>query len=166
MFPDALIEQAEILLERCRQRKLRLAIAESCTGGLVGGCLTAIPGSSDVVERGFVTYSNQAKTELLDVPADLLARRGAVTAEVAEAMAAGALAHSPADLSVSVTGISGPGGGSPSKPVGTVFMGIARRGSTPVAHHFRFDGDRAAVRLATVAQALDLLDRAVAAEVP
>src|SRR6185312_13447885 len=116
-MPDDLNVEAEAVLRLCRAAKLRLATAESCTGGLVAASLTAIAGSSDVVERGFVTYSNEAKTELLGVPAPLIAAHGAVSAEVALAMAEGALAHAPVDLAVSITGIAGPGGATPGKPV-------------------------------------------------
>ncbi len=131
-----------------------LATAESCTGGLIAGCLTEIAGSSDVVERGFVTYSNEAKMELLGVPQAVLAAKGAVSAEVAEAMAQGALAQSRADIAVSVTGVAGPGGGSAAKPVGLVFMGLCRRGETPSHRKLNFPGDRSEVRNATVEAAL------------
>src|SRR5215468_11801064 len=125
---DAELEQyARALLDLCRSKKLTIATAESCTGGLVAATLTEIPGSSDVLERGFVTYSNAAKTAMLGVPADVIARFGAVSRETAEAMAQGALAHSPADLAVSITGIAGPGGGTPDKPVGLVHFAAAAR---------------------------------------
>src|SRR5438045_9145571 len=120
MTEDALIVQARALLDLCRGKDLKIATAESCTGGLVAATLTEIAGSSDVVERGFVTYSNAAKTAMLGVRADVIARFGAVSRETAEAMAQGALAHSPANLAVSITGIAGPGGGSPGQPVGLV----------------------------------------------
>ncbi len=156
MFPESVEKRAAELLEACRAAGLTLATAESCTGGLIAACLTDFAGSSDVVERGFVTYSNEAKSELLGVPAELIARVGAVSAEVAEAMAEGALAHARADLAVSVTGIAGPGGATPGKPVGLVFLGGCRRGAAP--RHLRrvFPGDRTAVRLAAVETALDL----------
>src|SRR5580698_10606896 len=112
-----------------------LATAESCTGGLIAGALTEIAGSSDVVERGFVTYSNAAKTELLGVPAALIDTEGAVSEPVARRMAEGALAHSAADLAVSVTGIAGPGGGTDKKPVGLVWFGLARRGTATRTLH-------------------------------
>ncbi len=134
-----------------------LATAESCTGGMIAAALTDIAGSSDVVERGFVTYSNAAKTELLGVPAELIARVGAVSEEVAHAMAGGALDHAPVDLAVAVTGIAGPGGGSAEKPVGLVHFGLARRGSATRTEHHVFPGDRDAVRRATVTRALELL---------
>src|SRR5689334_22129628 len=126
---DAELEaRARALLDLCRSKKLTIATAESCTGGLVAATLTEIPGSSDVVERGFVTYSNAAKQAMLGVPAATLEQFGAVSRETAEAMAQGALAHSPADIVVSMTGIAGPGGGTASKPVGLVHFGAAARG--------------------------------------
>ncbi|TQV79190.1 CinA family protein [Denitrobaculum tricleocarpae] len=154
MFPEELLTTATKLLEHCRKAGLMVVTAESCTGGLIAGCLTEIAGSSDVVERGFVTYSNAAKMELLDVPEALLATKGAVSAEVAEAMAQGALAHSRADIAVSVTGVAGPGGGSAAKPVGLVFMGLCRRGDAPSHRKLNFPGARSDVRRATVQAAL------------
>ena len=146
------------VLELCRAGRLRLATAESCTGGMVAAALTDIAGSSDVVERGFVTYSNEAKTELLGVPAPLIAAYGAVSAEVAAAMAEGALAHAPVvDLAVSITGVAGPGGGSAAKPVGLVYLGIIRRGRAAQTERHVFPGDRAAVRAASTHRALELL---------
>src|SRR5690606_17478877 len=126
------------------------------------GALTEIPGSSDVLDRGFVTYSNQAKSEMLSVPDDLIARLGAVSEPVAIAMAEGAVGHSGADVAVAVTGIAGPGGATPDKPVGLVYLATARRGGRSTAIRRVFDGDRAAIRLATVAEALRLLDRQLA----
>jgi nicotinamide-nucleotide amidase len=161
MIDDAILEQAATLLERCRTAGLMLATAESCTGGLVAGALTAIAGSSDVVERGFVTYSNQAKTDLVGVPAELIAAKGAVSEDVARQMANGALARAGVDLAVSVTGIAGPGGGSAEKPVGLVWFGCARKGRSTTTLRRVFPGDRAAIRSAAVAQALDLLAGAV-----
>jgi nicotinamide-nucleotide amidase len=154
---DAVRALAEAVLTTCRARRLMVATAESCTGGMIAAALTDIAGSSDVVERGFVTYSNAAKTDLLGVPPALLAAHGAVSAEVAEAMAAGALARAPVDLAVAVTGIAGPGGGTATKPVGLVYFGIARRGTPAATEHHVFPGDRAAVRRATVLRALELL---------
>ncbi|HWE73942.1 MAG TPA: CinA family protein [Stellaceae bacterium] len=151
---------AEAVLTRCRDKKLMIATAESCTGGLIAGALTEIAGSSDVVERGFVTYSNRAKTEMLGVPAALIARHGAVSAEVARAMAAGALAQAPVDLTVSVTGIAGPGGASADKPVGLVHLATARRGGKTHNEHHVFPGDRSEIRRATVERALELLHAA------
>ena len=162
MFPSALRDEAARLLEALRGRTERIATAESCTGGLIAALLTEIPGSSDVVERGFVTYSNQAKSECLGVPADLIAAHGAVSEPVARAMAVGALAHSPADIAVSVTGVAGPGGGSAAKPVGLVHLALARRGSPTVHRELRLgDIGRGPIRLATVEAALALLGRAL-----
>jgi nicotinamide-nucleotide amidase len=123
---DEILILARRVLDACFARKLKIATAESCTGGLIAGALTEIAGSSNVFERGFVTYSNEAKQDLLGVPAELIAAHGAVSAEVAEAMALGALAHSRAELALSVTGIAGPDGGSAEKPVGLVHFGLAR----------------------------------------
>ncbi|MGE5203128.1 MAG: CinA family protein [Acidobacteriota bacterium] len=145
------------ILEFCRAAHLRLATAESCTGGMVAAALTDIAGSSDVVERGFVTYSNEAKIELLKVPGLLIAAHGAVSAEVAAAMAEGALAQAPVDLAVSITGIAGPGGGSAAKPVGLVYLGIIRKGRAARTERHLFPGDRAAVRAASTHRALELL---------
>src|SRR5215813_13385728 len=122
MVDRELTEAARALLDLCRRKRLKLAAAESCTGGLLAGLLTEIPGSSDVFERGFVTYSNQAKQEMLGVTQSLIAAHGAVSAEVARAMAQGALNHAPAHLSVAITGIAGPGGGTADKPVGLVYL--------------------------------------------
>jgi nicotinamide-nucleotide amidase len=154
------LARAERVLAACRAAGLSVATAESCTGGLVAAALTAIAGSSDVVERGFVTYSNAAKTELLDVPAALIAAEGAVSEPVARRMAEGALARSAADLAVSVTGIAGPGGGSQSKPVGLVWFGLARRGAATLTRREVFPGDRGEVRRAAVLVALGLLEGA------
>jgi nicotinamide-nucleotide amidase len=159
MFPDDLIRTAEALLTTLRARKLMLATAESCTGGLIAGVLTEIAGSSDAVERGFVTYSNEAKTELLGVPAAMIAAHGAVSREVALAMAAGALAQSRADIAVAVTGVAGPGGGSVEKPVGLVHLAAERRGKPPIHRECRFgEIGRHDIRLATVAVAFEMVD--------
>ena len=151
---------AEQVLAIHRARGWRIATAESCTGGMIAAALTAVPGSSDVVECGFVTYSNEAKTRMLDVPAVLIGAHGAVSSPVAAAMAAGALARSGAQIAVSVTGVAGPGGGSPDKPVGTVWFGLAVRDGPVVTQCFHFPGDRTAIRAATVDEALRLLARA------
>jgi nicotinamide-nucleotide amidase len=157
-YEEELRGLARLLLDLCRLKKLTIATAESCTGGLVAAMLTEIPGSSDVVERGFVTYSNAAKTEMLGVPADVIARFGAVSRETAEAMAHGALAHSPADLAVSITGIAGPGGGTPDKPVGLVHFAAAARSGRLLHQECRFgDVGRALVRIASVRQAFTML---------
>lgn len=162
MYPEEMLERAETLLEELRRAGLTVATVESCTGGLVAGLLTAIPGSSDVVDRGYVTYSNEAKQEMVGVPAALLQAHGAVSRQVAEAMAAGALERCPADLAVSITGVAGPGGGSAEKPVGLVHFALARRGA-PLRHRAeQLPGDRTAVRLASVGVALDLLRTSLA----
>jgi nicotinamide-nucleotide amidase len=157
MLDDAILTQAAELLAAFRARGWRIATAESCTGGLIAAALTHVPGSSDVVDRGFVTYSNDAKTEMLGVDPALIATHGAVSQSVAAAMAEGAVARSLADVAVAVTGVAGPGGGSAEKPVGTVWFGCARRGQQAVTERVVFPGDRAAVRAATVARAFDLL---------
>ena len=161
LLTDPLLRDATTLLETCRRHHLVLATAESCTGGLIAAALTAIAGSSDVVDRGFVTYSNDAKTELLGVPAGLIEAEGAVSEPVARAMAEGALARSRANLTVAVTGVAGPGGGTAAKPVGLVWFGLARRGGATRSESLIFPGDRTAVREATVGHALALLAAAV-----
>jgi nicotinamide-nucleotide amidase len=161
MFAPALIERAAALLTLCRERGLKLATAESCTGGLVAGLLTEIAGSSAVVERGFVVYSNLAKQEMLGVPEETLVRWGAVSDATARAMAEGALAHSAADLAVAVTGIAGPDGGTATKPVGLVHFAAARRGGESNALERRFGPlGRGAIRLAAVETALEMLEAA------
>lgn len=158
MFTADLLVRAETLLAKARAGKLRIATAESCTGGLIAGLLTEIAGSSDVFERGFVTYSNEAKQELLGVSLTLLDQHGAVSQEVARAMAQGALAHSNADLAVAVTGIAGPGGGSAQKPVGLVHVAAARKGASVIHRECRFgDIGRSAIRIATIDAALEML---------
>jgi len=161
MIDQATLNEADALLQACRERRLLIATAESCTGGLIAATLTAIAGSSDVVDRGFVTYSNAAKAELLGVPIDLINSVGAVSEEVARAMAEGAFAHSRADIVVSVTGVAGPGGGSAQKPVGLVWFGCQRRGRPVTTIGHVFPGDRAEVRRASVAEALRLLREAI-----
>ncbi|PHP65825.1 damage-inducible protein CinA [Zhengella mangrovi] len=149
---------ASAVLAAARERGVMIATAESCTGGMIAGALTDIAGSSDVVDRGFVTYSNEAKQEMLGVRVQTLARFGAVSAETAAEMSAGALARSRAGLAVSVTGIAGPGGGSPGKPVGLVWFGLARAGEPVLTQHRIFaDAGRAGVRRATVVHALEML---------
>ncbi len=148
---------AETVLDLCRRRGWKLATAESCTGGMIAAALTDIAGSSDVIERGFVTYSNAAKTDLLGVPVSLIERHGAVSQQVAAAMASGAISRAPVDLAVSVTGVAGPGGGSAEKPVGLVHFGAARKGGPVVTEHQLFSGDRDAVRAQATQRALELL---------
>ena len=158
----ALQERAAALIRAYAGQGLKVATAESCTGGLVAALLTEIPGSSAVVERGFVTYSNEAKTELIGVPASLIAAHGAVSEPVARAMAEGALARSRADVAVGITGIAGPGGGSPAKPVGLVHFGLARKGQATVHLERRYgDLGREAVRRRAVEDALGLLEQAI-----
>jgi nicotinamide-nucleotide amidase len=163
VFRVELIDKAIALLAAFREQGLKLATAESCTGGLIAALITEISGSSDVYERGFVTYSNEAKTELIGVDAGLIALHGAVSAEVARAMAEGSLRFSRCDIAVAVTGIAGPGGGSMSKPVGLVHLATARRGGVTVDQACRFgDIGRQSVRLAAVDVALDMLLDALA----
>jgi len=158
LFPLELETLARLLLDEARTRGWRIATAESCTGGLIAAALTEIAGSSDVVDRGFVTYSNRAKSEMLDVPADMIADYGAVSEPVARAMAEGALARSSAHLAVAVTGVAGPGGGTAMKPVGLVHLATAAVNGGIVHREERFVGlDRSGVRLATAQAALDML---------
>jgi nicotinamide-nucleotide amidase len=159
MIDDALRDKAKHVLELCRARGLRVATAESCTGGLVAAALTEIAGSSDVVECGFVTYSNEAKAAMLGVPEATLKAYGAVSAETAWAMAAGALQRSQADLAVAITGIAGPGGGSRQKPVGLVHFAAASRSGRHVARRKLYGTiGRRRVRLRSVIEALSLLE--------
>lgn len=157
MFDHEMRDAADRVLQACRRRGLKVVTAESCTGGLVAATLTAIAGSSDVVERAFVTYANEAKREMLGVPWDALLGHGAVSEPVARAMAAGALARSAADLAVSVTGVAGPGGGSPEKPVGLVHLAAVRTGHEPIVERHVFPGDRDAIRRVSVLTALAML---------
>jgi len=161
MTPE-MTKRAAALLDACKEKGLKIATAESCTGGLVAALLTEISGSSAVVERGFVTYSNEAKTELIGVPADLIAAHGAVSEPVARAMAEGALAHSRADVAVGITGVAGPTGGTATKPVGLVHFGLARKGAQTVHLERRYgDVGRANVRRRAVEDALSLLEQAL-----
>jgi nicotinamide-nucleotide amidase len=162
MFSDAMISEAANLLAVMRARSWKLATAESCTGGLIAALFTEIAGSSDVYERGFVTYSNSAKVGLLNVDYETVRQYGAVSTEVAVAMAEGARRASAADAAVAVTGIAGPGGGSETKPVGLVYIGVVAPGKPAVAHEFRFgDIGRSNVRMKTVAEALSLIKGAL-----
>ena len=155
---EALAARLPTLGEALRARGWRLATAESCTGGLIAALCTSVAGSSDWFERGFVTYSNAAKAEQLGVPAALIEAQGAVSREVALAMATGALAHSTAQVALAVTGIAGPGGAVPGKPVGTVWLAWAHSGEPPAARCLHLTGDRTAVRSASVAEALAQLE--------
>lgn len=158
MFENTHIRHAQLILASCREQKIKLATAESCTGGLIAACLTEIAGSSDVVDRGFVTYSNEAKRDLLGVPGDLIADYGAVSEPVARAMAEGALRNSQARISVSVTGVAGPGGGTELKPVGLVHLASAREGRS-ILHEKCMFGDigRSEVRIKALETAFMLL---------
>lgn len=157
MFDHELREAAELVLETCRKKGLRVVTAESCTGGLIAAALTAIAGSSDVVDRAFVTYSNEAKREMIGVPWDAILGHGAVSEPVARAMAAGALARANADIAVSVTGVAGPGGGSAEKPVGLVHFSAVRTGFEPLVERHVFPGDRDQIRRLTVLTALAMV---------
>jgi nicotinamide-nucleotide amidase len=160
MFPDRILQLAETVLAEARARKLKIATAESCTGGLVAGALTEIAGSSDVFERGFVTYSNEAKMESLGVVEDTVDKFGAVSAPTAIAMAEGAIHNSKADVAVAVTGIAGPSGGSAAKPVGLVHLAVARRGKGTLVQERRFGNlGRDRIRMESVEAALNLLRR-------
>ncbi len=152
----------ELLADLLQRKHWMMATAESCTGGLIAGACTDLSGSSNWFERGFVTYSNEAKTEMIGVDATLIAAHGAVSEEVARAMAEGAVARSNAQVAVAVTGVAGPTGGSPEKPVGTVWFGWSVNGQVRTERR-RFDGDRAAVRAATVRYALQMLATLIAA---
>jgi nicotinamide-nucleotide amidase len=157
MFDHELREAADHVLEACRKRGLRVVTAESCTGGLIAAALTAIAGSSDVVDRAFVTYSNEAKREMIGVPWDAILGHGAVSEPVARAMAAGALGRANADIAVAVTGVAGPGGGSAEKPVGLVYLSAVRTGFEPIAERHVFPGDRDQIRRLTVLTALAMV---------
>ena len=160
MSKSSLFGSAKRVLDLCRARGMHIATAESCTGGLVAAALTAIAGSSDVVECGFVTYSNAAKQDFLGVPAATIVRHGAVSSETAVAMAKGALSRSGADLAVSVTGIAGPGGGSKGKPVGLVHFAVLRRDGAMLQRRRLFGSiGRRRVRERSVLEALALLAR-------
>jgi nicotinamide-nucleotide amidase len=156
VFDAETMALATAVLAACRAKGWRLATAESCTGGLVAAALTAIAGSSDVFDRGFVTYSNNAKMELLGVPEATLAAVGAVSAETVLAMAAGAVSRAGVDLAVSVTGIAGPGGGSAEKPIGLIYLGVATKVHCRSERHV-FSGDRSSVRHAAMLRALEML---------
>ena len=157
MKTETLLALAREVIEAGTKVGLRVAVAESCTGGLISAYLTEIPGSSAVVDRGFVTYSNEAKQELLNVSEIILENWGAVSAQTAAAMVSGALKESKADIAISVTGIAGPGGGSAEKPVGLVYMGYAKRNAALHHKKFLFSGDRQSIRLQTVQEALNML---------
>ncbi len=148
---------AKEILERSRALGWKVAVAESCTGGMVAAALTDIPGASDVFDRGFITYADEAKTEMLGVPERLIARYGAVSAPVARAMAEGALLRAQVDIAIAVTGIAGPDGGTPKKPVGRVYIALASRHGQGHYRAFLFKGNRAAIRQAATEAALGIL---------
>lgn len=156
-MPTLLKKKAKQILDTAKEAGIRITAAESCTGGLIAAALTDIPGSSYVFERGFVTYSNESKVELLDVPEEILKSKGAVSRETALAMAEGALKHASAALSVAVTGIAGPDGGSEDKPVGLVYVASAFNGKGNICKEYTFSGDRDSVRAQTVEAAMDLI---------
>jgi nicotinamide-nucleotide amidase len=160
MIETDVFDRAESLLQTCRDGGVTIATVESCTGGLVAGALTEVAGSSSVVDRGFVTYTNEAKNEMVGVPMDLFDKVGAVSEEVARAMAAGGLAHSRADIAVGITGVAGPGQ-SENKPAGLVHICAARKDGNVLHERCMFDGDRAAVRKASVLKAFDLIEALV-----
>ena len=160
MFDPETLALAEAVLALCRARYWRVATAESCTGGLVAAALTAIADASSVVECGVVTYANRTKTELLGVPPQTIATHGAVSAETAAAMARGAVARAGVDLAVSVTGIAGPGGGTPEKPVGLVYVGVATKSDGERVERRVFPGNRGDVRQAALTLALEMLQAA------
>jgi len=162
MYPEILYVMAEDLLQTCEAKDLKLALAESCTGGLIGGLITSVPGSSAVFDRGIVSYTNASKGEMLGVPAYVFMEDGAISAVCARAMAEGALEHSRANISASVTGIAGPGGGSDEKPVGLVHMAVAREGFETLHEEHTFDGDRQRVRIQAVESVMRLLNQMAA----
>lgn len=161
MFAANIENIAQQIITLYMREKHRIVTAESCTGGMIGAALTSVPGSSEVFERGFITYSNESKIDMLGVLPETLKTYGAVSAEVAEAMAEGALEYSHADVAVSVTGIAGPGGAMPGKPVGLVYLGLATRDGARFHYRCEFKGDREAVRLEATQEALKLLLSAV-----
>ena len=165
MLEQELNKRARALLDLCRGKGLKVAVAESCTGGLLAATLTEIPGSSDVFERGFITYSNQAKETMLGVPTAALQSHGAVSRETAAGMVRGVLAHAPVDLAVSITGIAGPGGAVPAKPVGLVHLAAASRGGRLIQRERKYgDIGRAQIRRACVIDALAMLGELAATE--
>jgi nicotinamide-nucleotide amidase len=161
MLNSSTLVRASEIIQLCKAANFCISTVESCTGGLITAALTAVSGSSDVVDRGFTTYSNEAKNELIGVPMDLIDAHGAVSEEVARAMAEGGLQRSNANITVSVTGIAGPGGGTDTKPVGLVHFGCASETNPTKTYHEVFAGDRAAVREATVLQAFKMIETAI-----
>ena len=158
MFPLEINSKASSILKVCKQKGVTIITAESCTGGLIAGCLTEIPGSSSVIEGGFVTYSNRAKVSMLSVKLEQLDQYGAVSEEVARSMAEGALGSSKADIAVACTGVAGPGGATDTKPVGLVHLSCASRKHPTLHKRFNFSGERSTIRLATVKAAFELIE--------
>ena len=158
MFPLEINSKASSILKVCKQKGITIITAESCTGGLIAGCLTEIPGSSSVIEGGFVTYSNQAKVSMLSVKLEQLDQYGAVSEEVARSMAEGALGSSKADIAVACTGVAGPGGATNTKPVGLVHLSCALRKHPTLHKRFNFSGERSTIRIATVKAAFELIE--------
>jgi len=162
LFPADTLRLAAVILEKCRKRGLKLATAESCTGGMISSCFTEIPGSSDVFDRGFATYSNAAKHEMLGVDLGLINTHGAVSEPVVQSMAKGAIEHSRAGISVAVTGVAGPGGGTANKPVGLVHIAVSSNFNQLTRHQAcHFTGTRSEIRQQTVTWALVLLNDAL-----
>jgi len=167
MFPAREVKRAEKVVADCRAKGLSLTVAESCTGGLLAGLITEVSSASDVFQRGFVTYANSAKTDMLGVPPPMIEKFGAVSDQVAQAMAMGALAAANADLAAAITGIAGPGDGTPDKPVGRVHIAIARSAAQPKSMQFDFrDIGRSRVRLQSVASALQMIQQALSEITP
>jgi nicotinamide-nucleotide amidase len=156
MFPDDLKQQATDLLAACKAKNIRVATAESCTGGMLAALFTEIPGCSSNFECGFITYSNDSKIQMLDVEAEIIKEHGAVSGQVAIAMAKGALKKSAADMTVAITGVAGPDGGTPQKPVGLVFIAVATESDTRVEFYY-FEGNRHNIRMKSTEQALAML---------
>ena len=161
LFSVILNQLSERVILACNQKNLRLATAESCTGGLISGCLTAVSGASKILYCGYVTYTNELKTKLLGVPANILTEHGAVSEIVSKSMAIGAIKSSNADISVSVTGIAGPGGGTTEKPVGLVHVSVAHKNFETLHERHLFEGDRDSIRSQTIKAALELLIKQV-----
>ena len=160
MLSKNIIESATETIKTCKSTGLMVATVESCTGGLVAGALTSVAGSSDVLDRGFVTYSNEAKHEMVGVPMQLIEAYGAVSSEVARAMAQGGVAQSNAQIAVAITGVAGPGGGTEAKPVGLVHFGCFREDGAYALYHEVYQGDRDAVREVSILQALAMIRQA------
>ena len=160
MFSEKILSRAEKLINTCYDKKLKLATVESCTGGLISAILTAIPGSSKVFDRGFLTYSNEAKIELVGVPSKIINNHGSVSEEAALAMAEGGLNYSNANIALSVTGIAGPGGGNEKKPVGLVFFACAIRGGVTYSENYVFEGSRTNIRMESVKKGLQIIEKA------